>query len=206
MDLTTGLILGIVYVAAPGPIGVETLRQGMKGGFSASLAVQAGSSLGLIAYALLALSGVGPLLQGAAWQLAAGVCGTAVLIYLGGATIRDGRKLAARAGDDGLGGTSAWRAFKTGATLSLANPLEIIFWLSLGNHMRHVPGVDSHAFLAAFLTGCIGASLVIVLLATFWHTRLTVRAALVISWMCGLALIGFGFKLALSVGRQLVIQ
>jgi hypothetical protein len=29
MDLAAGLILGIVYVAAPGPIGVETLRQGI---------------------------------------------------------------------------------------------------------------------------------------------------------------------------------
>jgi hypothetical protein len=42
MDVTSGLILGIVYVAAPGPINVETIRQGVKGGFIASLAVQTG--------------------------------------------------------------------------------------------------------------------------------------------------------------------
>lgn len=70
MDVTSGLILGIAYVAAPGPINVETLRQGVKGGLVASLAVQTGSSIGLILYALLALFGAGILLQGATWQVA----------------------------------------------------------------------------------------------------------------------------------------
>jgi threonine/homoserine/homoserine lactone efflux protein len=43
MDLAAGLILGIVYVAVPGPIGVEIVRQGIRGGLVPSLAVQTGS-------------------------------------------------------------------------------------------------------------------------------------------------------------------
>ena len=99
MDITSGLILGIVYVAAPGPILVETLRQGMKGGFIASLAVQTGASLGLIVYALLALLGAGLWLSGITWQLAAGLLGTAMLFYLGITTIRDGHALAIHTGE-----------------------------------------------------------------------------------------------------------
>lgn len=204
MDVTSGLILGIAYVAAPGPINVETLRQGVKGGLVASLAVQTGSSIGLILYALLALFGAGILLQGATWQVAGAICGMAVLFYLGITTIRDGRNLAFDTGDRRPGGASARRAFAAGATLSLASPLEVLFWLSLGSRVLHDPGLDGPAFLSAFFMGCLAASLAIVLFASFWHSRLTARAARVISWACGLALIAFGLKLGLSVGQHLI--
>jgi len=205
MDITSGLILGIVYVAAPGPINVETIRQGVKGGFVASLAVQTGSSIGLTVYALLALFGARMLLQGAMWQLVMAVCGMAMLFYLGITTIRDGRNLAVHTGDRLPRETSARHAFGTGAILSLASPLEIVFWLSLGSRVLHDPGLDGPVFLSAFFLGCIATSLVIVLFASFWHARLTARAALAISWVCGLALIAFGLKLGLSVGQHLII-
>jgi threonine/homoserine/homoserine lactone efflux protein len=205
MDVTSGLILGIVYVAAPGPINVETIRQGVKGGFIASLAVQSGSSIGLILYALLALLGAGLVLQEAAWQLAAGLSGMAVLFYLGITTIRDGRNLATHTAAHVPVETSARRAFGTGAILSLASPLEILFWLSLSSRVLHDPALDGPVFLSAFFMGCIAMSLVIVLFASFWRSRLTARAARVISWACGLALIAFGLKLGLSIGRHLMI-
>lgn len=67
MGIASGLILGMVYVAAPGPIGLETLRQGVKGGVRASLAVQAGSLTGLVLYALLAWLATGQQMQSAGW-------------------------------------------------------------------------------------------------------------------------------------------
>lgn len=205
MDVTSGLILGMVYVAAPGPINVETLRQGVRGGFIASLAVQIGSAIGLMLYASLALLGAGVLLQGATWQLAAAAGGTAMLFYLGITTIRDGRNLVIDSCDCRPDGGSTRRAFSTGALLSLASPLEVLFWLSLGSRVLHDPGLDGPVFLSGFFLGCIAASLATVLFASFWHARLTARAALAISWGCGLALIAFGLKLGLSVGQSLII-
>lgn len=204
MDLVTGLILGIAYAAAPGPIGIETLRQGLKGGFIASLAVQAGSAIGLATYALLAFLGAGLLLSGTTWQLAAGVSGTAVLVYLGLTTIRDGRTLAMLSGELEPGGASARRAFNTGAVLSLANPLEIIFWLSLSGHIQRDSELDSTTFLGAFFLGCLAAALAIVLFASFWHSRLNPKAVQILSWVCGLALIVFGLQLGLALGRQFI--
>jgi threonine/homoserine/homoserine lactone efflux protein len=201
MDIATGLILGVVYVAAPGPINVETLRQGMKGGFIASLAVQTGSSIGLMAYATLALLGAGLLLQRTTWQLAAGACGMIVLFYLGITTIRDGHDLVAHRREAGSlpNGTSTRRAFGTGAFLSLANPLEIVFWLSISSRVLHDPAMDALAFLAAFFVGCLGTSLTIVLFASFWQSRLSQKTMIAFSWICGLALIGFGLKLGYSI-------
>lgn len=204
MDIASGLILGIVYVAAPGPIGLETLRQGVKGGLRPSLAVQAGSSIGLVLYALLALLGAGLLVQGTVWQVGVGVCGTAVLLYLGLTTIREGRSLARLSSAVHADQLSTRRAFGLGALLSLSNPLEILFWLSLGNRVLHDPGAGGPAFLSAFFIACLLTSLLLVLFASFWHARFSARAVLALSWVCGLVLIGFGLKLGLSVGQHLV--
>jgi chemosensory pili system protein ChpE len=203
MDIASGLILGMVYVGAPGPIGMETLRQGVKGGLRASLAVQAGSSIGLVLYALLALLGAGLLVQGTVWQVGIGVCGTAVLFYLGLTTIREGRSLVRQTSAGCADRLSARRAFGLGALLSLSNPLEILFWLSLGNRVLHDPGQGGPAFLSAFFLGCLLTSLLLVLFASFWHARLNAKTVLALSWTCGLVLIGFGLKLGLSLGQHL---
>jgi threonine/homoserine/homoserine lactone efflux protein len=205
MDLTSGLILGIIYVATPGPISIETLRQGIKGGFLTSLAVQAGSSIGLVLYALLALFGADWLLQELEWQLIVGVCGVLVLFYLGITTIRDGRTLASAMNQRVPERRSARNAFRMGAVLSLANPLEIIFWLSLSSHVVHDPALNGPVFLSSFFAGCVIASLVVVAFAGLWQARLPLKATLVLCWVCGLALIGFGLKLGVSVGQQLMI-
>jgi hypothetical protein len=81
--------------------------------------------------------------------------------------------------------------------------LAIIFWLSVGNQVLHGPGLEGPAFLGGFFAGCIATSIFVAFMASFWQSRLTSKVALVISWSCGLALILFGLKLGLTVGRQL---
>jgi threonine/homoserine/homoserine lactone efflux protein len=191
--------MGIVYAATPGPLNVETLRRGMRGGFLDSLALQTGSAVGRILYALLALFGAGVLLHGANLQLALGVFGVTVLIFMGMNAIRGGRALAEKPGETAAGKASARRSFWTGAVLSLANPLAIVFWLSIGGRVVHDPGLDGPAFLSGFFTGCILTSLAVAVLASFWRSRLTARTVLAISWVCGLVLIGFGLKLGYSL-------
>ncbi len=203
MDIISGIIIGIAYAAAPGPVNVETLRRGIKGGFIDSLALQTGSAVGRIVYALLAMFGAGLLLQGATIQLATGVFGMTVLIYLGITTIR-GRHDLTKNRDHVMEIPSSWRAFCTGAILSLANPLAIVFWLSIGSRVMHEPGLDGVSFLSGFFVACILTSLAVSIFASFWHARFTAKAALVLSWSCGLALIGFGLKLGVSVGQYLI--
>jgi threonine/homoserine/homoserine lactone efflux protein len=205
MQILAGFVIGIVYVAAPGPVTVETLRHGIKGGLIDALAVQTGASIGVIAYALLALFGAGLLLQEATWQLVTGALGMTVLIYLGIRMIRDEHALLSDGGSYELGGDSARRAFWAGSVLSLANPLDILFWLSIGNRVLHDPGLDAPAFLGGVFAGGMVTSLALALLAGFWRGRLPARAVPLISWTCGLACIGFGLELGFSIGRQLTI-
>lgn len=129
--------------------------------------------------------------------------GTAILFYLGLATIREGRALVSQpyAGcDDRL---SIRRAFGLGAFLSLANPLELFFWISLQNRILQTPGLDGSLLLAAFLLGCGLASLLLVLIAGFWQARHPTRLLLALSWVCGLTFIAFSVKLAVSLWQQL---
>jgi chemosensory pili system protein ChpE len=204
MGIAYGMIIGMVYVAAPGPISIETLKHGVKGGFTAALAVQIGSSIGLIVYALLSLLGVGLLFQGDMWQLLAGAFGMIVLLYLGITTIRDGRNLLQHSGIRTFGVSSTRRAFSTGAILSLANPLDFVFWLSISSRVLMDPGLESSAFLGGLFVGCILTSISMAFLAGFWQSRLSPKVVLAISWACGLVMIGFGFNLGLSIGRHLV--
>ncbi len=198
MDIASGLIMGIVYAATPGPLNVETLRRGMNGGFLDSLAIQTGSAVGRILYALLALFGAGVLLEGATLQLALGVFGVTVLLYMGIKTIRGRHGQDIRSQEIGSA-ASAPRAFWAGAVLSLANPLAVVFWLSIGGRVVYDPGLDGVSFLSGFFAGCILTSISVALLASFWRSRLSARAVLAISWVCGLALIGFGVKLGYSL-------
>lgn len=78
--------------------------------------------------------------------------------------------------------------------------MAIVFWLSIGSRVANEPSLDGAAFLCGFFAGCIVVSLFVALSASFWKTRLTSKVALIISWVCGLVLIGFGFRLAYTVG------
>lgn len=89
MEMLFGLLMGSAYVGAPGPITIETLRQGMCGGVRASLAVQGGSVLGRVLYGSIAVFGVGGLLQREEWQQILSIGGMALLVYLGIRTIRN---------------------------------------------------------------------------------------------------------------------
>jgi threonine/homoserine/homoserine lactone efflux protein len=203
MQLLPGLVMGLAYAAAPGPITVETLRRGIRGGLRQSLAVQAGSSIGIVVYALLALFGAG-LLPLAGWQWAASLAGTAILLYLGLVTIRDGGRLAFAPCAELRGRTSVRSALGTGALLSLANPLDIVFWFGLGGRLLDDPALDAPAFLGGFLFGLVAASLSLAVIAAGWRHRLTPRSMRGLAWLCGLAFIAFGLQLGLTAARHLI--
>lgn len=204
MDITSGLIMGVVYAATPGPVNVATVRWGIRNGFLACLALQAGTSVGRFSYALLALFGARVLLQEATLQLAMGVFGAGVLFYLGVTAIRDGRPLLVSDGSGEPGPATKTRAFWTGAVLSLASPLAVVFWLSIGSRVLHDPGLDGPAFLGGFFLGCLFTSLVVAILVGWGRSRLTARVVRAVSWACGLALIVFGLQMGLSMGADLI--
>jgi chemosensory pili system protein ChpE len=78
----TALGLGLVFNAAPGAVFVETVRQGVRGGFRPAFAVQIGSLVGDTLWAVLGLAGVALLLSLEPLRLPVGIAGMLYLLWL----------------------------------------------------------------------------------------------------------------------------
>jgi chemosensory pili system protein ChpE len=208
MNAALAIMLGLAYVASPGPVNIETLRRGLVGGFRVALALQLGALCGHLFWASLALAGVGLILTHAAAQAVLGIAGTAILVYLGCSALRSWRTIAAvasRAGDPTAQARPAapttWRMAWTGAAIATANPFGPAFWLSIGGAMGQ--GAQQHpaTFLGGFFVGALLATVGIALLVGIGHARITPRLVRLATSGCGLALIGCG----LMVGYTTVL-
>jgi threonine/homoserine/homoserine lactone efflux protein len=106
-------------------------------------------------------------------------------------------------GPSGGAGPAVRRGALIGAAISLASPFGVAFWLAVGGSMLQQARLDAAPVLAGFVLGSlIWAIGLPVLLGT---TRPAIgthadTAYRVLSVVCGLALVGFGF----GVGQALV--
>lgn len=201
METVSVLLIGAAYAATPGPVSIETMRHGLHNGLRGALAVQAGSALGLTFYAMLALAGAGALLASDAWRPLFNLAAMTLLIGLGFSAIRHRHALPHF---DANAPPPTRSALASGALLSLASPLDLLFWLSFGAGVwqPRSPGAPAslaaHPLLAAAV-GCLLASLLVALFAAFCGAHLSVRGVCALTWLCGLALIAFGLQLGLSI-------
>src|SRR5258705_8277022 len=126
-----GLLMAISFSAPPGPVAMETIRRGLGGGFRPALAVQLGSIIGDFTWCGLALLGLAPLVQVAWIRTLLSVAGVGVLLYLGVAGLREAA--ARKAATSAVEGTpSHASAFRSGLVISMANPMAVAYWLSVG--------------------------------------------------------------------------
>src|SRR5574337_127971 len=99
----TGAMIAISFSAPPGPVAMETIRRGLRGGFSPALNVQLGSIIGDFMWFMLAVIGVGQ------------------LPHLGYCGMRDAFKSAKL---DQAGASETRKgAFRSGMAISIANPM-----------------------------------------------------------------------------------
>src|SRR5512135_3469500 len=78
----TALGLGFVFNAAPGAVFVETVRQGVRGGFRPAFAVQVGSLVGDTLWAVIGLAGVALLLSLESLHVPISIAGVLYLLWL----------------------------------------------------------------------------------------------------------------------------
>jgi chemosensory pili system protein ChpE len=148
-----GLVMAISMCAPPGPVAMETVRRGLRGGFRPALNVQLGSIVGDVTWCGLALIGLAPLVQISWIRGLLAVVGVGVLLYLGLIGVRD-----AFAARQALAAEQAPHlsrgAFRSGMAISMANPMAIGYWLSVGGALvaTGVAG-DTPAQLAVFIGG-----------------------------------------------------
>jgi chemosensory pili system protein ChpE len=204
-----GAIMAISFSAPPGPVTMETIRRGIRGGFRPALYVQLGSVIGDVTWLGLALLGLAPLVQIAWVRGLLSVAGVAVLVYLGAAGVREALSAKAQTMGAEAGPHTERGAFRSGLAISMANPMAVGYWLSVGGALvaSGVAG-SSGGQTAAFVSGFVGGTLAwcfVVASAVRWG-KVILKPA-VFRWMtfgCGAALLVFGVSLAVRMMETLV--
>jgi chemosensory pili system protein ChpE len=181
--------LGLVFNAAPGAVFAESLRRGLAGGFRPAFAVQVGSLVGDAVWAMLGLAGVGALLPVLGTPLT--VAGCVLLAWLGLRGLRDAaRPPAAAAPKPG-------RAGYVGATMSLSNPLNLVYWSGMATVVG--AGTNLVVFFAGFMTASLAWCFLCAAGIAVLHRTLPVGAVRVADAICGATLLGLAVISGLGV-------
>jgi chemosensory pili system protein ChpE len=150
--------LALAACIPPGAITAEAVRRGMARGFWPALLIELGSLVGDATWASIALVGIAFLVQNALARLLLGAVGTLLLLYLAWSALRD----AQRGGmPQAVDSTTNRGDLMTGTLLSLSNPFNLGFWLSMGSSAI-VAGVANPRpihFVVGFLSFMLGCSL-----------------------------------------------
>jgi chemosensory pili system protein ChpE len=204
-----GALMAISLSAPPGPVTLETVRRGLSGGFRPALFVQLGSLIGDLTWCGLALLGLAPLVQLAWVRLALSIAGVALLLYLGFTGLRSARPPKAAALAEGVSTGSHSGAFRSGLAISLANPVAVGYWLSVGGALiaAGVAGsspLQTGTFLGGYLTGTLAWGFILALAVRWGQRLLSPRLFRLLTVACSLALLFFGLALAARLlGLQL---
>ena len=196
----SAFLLGLLFNAAPGTVFAESLRRGMKGGFSPAFAVQIGSLVGDFVWAVLGLLGAAVLFGLPLVEMPMALAGAALLLWMAGQAARDGfRPMPIFQPPPRFALDRP--ALGAGAALSLSNPMNITYWAALGGTISAMgaadPGWDAFAvFLGGFmLSSVLWCFFCAGLIA--WTRRFVGPAAwMAINLGCALGLGAFGLLVA----------
>lgn len=191
--------LGLALFATPGAITAQLLRGLGQGGFRWALFLQLGALIGMSLWAIIAFVGAAFLIQNTLVRTLLGATGVLLLLLLMWQALRDAYR--------GKGGEAKAKNvrgdFFLGATLTLANPFPIVFWLSVLPTLM-VEGQISLDFKAViiFFTGfLLSAFLWSILMSSLiaWGRRFVTPSFFrFVNLVCGLFLGFFALKLLWS--------
>jgi threonine/homoserine/homoserine lactone efflux protein len=198
-ELTAFVGLSIVVICTPGPDTALTVRNAIVGGRSAGVRTAAGVATGQAVWTIAASVGVASLLSATEPAFVVlKVLGTGYLIYLGVQSLR-----AARAPThEPPAANRTGRAYWQGLLNDLGNPKMAAFFLSMlpqfvPTERPHVTSLLGLGFLFSALTfGWLAGYSVAIGRARRLFQRARVRRA--VDAVAGVALIGFGVRLALT--------
>lgn len=150
------LVFGFVFCLSPGAVLAETLRRGLLQGFTPALLVQIGSLVGDAVWAVIGLTGIALLIQHDAVRVPLTAACALYLAWLGVRSLMDAWNLPQA---DSAPASSAKNALAVGATISLANPKNIVYWGALGSALSGIVGATpSHGQTLMFFAGFMLAS------------------------------------------------
>jgi chemosensory pili system protein ChpE len=199
----TGFLIALAFAAPPGPVLMETIRRGMRAGFTPALLVQFGSIGGDSIWCLAALIGLAPLLQAEWLRIPWTILGVGILAAFGIRAIWDGfHESAARPAATRFEHAGA---FQSGLIISLGNPMALGYWFAVAgamitNPILQTPSIGLYgSFAAGFVLAMIIWAIFMALLAG-WGRRIPgIWFFRGIHLACGIFLLCFSGQMVLSL-------
>ena len=188
--------LGLAICASPGAVTAQAVRNGLERGFRASLSLQMGALVGMTLWSLIGLMGATLVTENLTVRLILSFLGIVLLFWLMGQALRDAIWNPSmetlplnRHGD-----------FAMGVGLSLANPLPVALWLSVGSSTITSPTpIDVVIFFIGLVSSAMLWSVFLAGLTAWGRRFMTPLLFRFVSLICGLALGVFAVRLALSM-------
>jgi L-lysine exporter family protein LysE/ArgO len=188
------IFLGLSLAAPIGPINAAQLDRGIKGGFLNAWLVGLGATFADIAYMLLVYLGLVHFLEIPFMKTFLWLFGFFVLVYTGIETIIGAGKITLKHKRTTV---TYSKSFFSGFFMSLANPLTILFWLGiygsvLANAVASYSTNELILYSFAIILGLLIWDFTMACVASTFRRFLTNQLLIVISFISGLSLIGFG--------------
>jgi chemosensory pili system protein ChpE len=198
----SSFFLGLIFCATPGAIFSESLRRGMKGGFYAALAVQAGSLVGDLTWAVLGLMGVAALFTLPWVTVPLSLAGVALLAWMSVSAFRAG--LGAMPVLEVQTESLKKSGFAAGVGLSLSTPTNVVYWTAMGSTVSALGVAESGAdAFAVFLLGFMASSVVWAVffsgLVAYVRSVSSPRVFRGLNFACAAALAFFAVKIGIDL-------
>ncbi len=188
-----GMAVGIALAMPIGPINVEIVRRGLEGGFRRGWLVGLGAVTADTLYCVVVVTGLAPVADRPALRAPLFLAGAVVLLYLGITGIT-----AKRQGSDPVSRPpTSRRSYWTGFIMAAANPLGIVYWLSIGAALIASAVEGSGEAATPFLVGGVFAGIVlwVTILSTLAQAGrrfVSVSVLRMATRLAALVLVGFG--------------
>jgi threonine/homoserine/homoserine lactone efflux protein len=189
-----GMTIGVALAAPIGPINIEIIRRGIKGGYLRGWLVGLGALSADTVYAALIVSGLTPIADSPRLRVPLFLAGAMMLTWVGIGSVRTALRGDRVAQEDVPKGRDS---YITGLLMAVFNPMGIVYWLSVGAALVADAVERRGAGGAPMLVG--GVFVGILLWVTFlsWLAQVarrfvTGRGMLWVTGVGGVALIGFG--------------
>ncbi|QCJ43928.1 amino acid transporter [Bacillus sp. S3] len=199
------ILLGLSLAAPIGPINAAQIDRGIRHGFLHSWLIGVGAVVADGVYMLVVYIGVVQFLETAFMQTFLWFFGCFVLMYTGIETFMNAGKINL---EYVRGKEPLVKSFFSGFFMSISNPLTILFWLGIyGSVLAKTAAVYDTSQLvlysSAIFIGLLMWDIMMAGVASSFRKYLTSRLLVVISFLSGLSLIGFGLYFGVQAFQNL---
>jgi L-lysine exporter family protein LysE/ArgO len=194
-----GIGLGLAIAAPIGPVNIEVIRRGLRGGFFPALMVGCGSTAADLFYVALVYLGVAPLVRVPLFRIPMDLAAAWVLGALALVSFRECRgALSLPGGEDDPESGSGRSALASGFLITITNPMTIVFYLSLFGgavaRLHDAPRPVHVTYVGCVVVGCLLWSLGLAIVLGWGKRRVGIRSIRVIAGASALGLAWFAAR------------